>query len=64
MYAFSDEIFHHALFSVKCDYLIEKRYLNSKFQPVQYLEITYDLLKTFSLCYYIKERFNRKFNLA
>ena len=38
--------------------------INSKFQPVEYLEITYDLLKTFSLCQYIKERFNRKFNLA
>lgn len=62
MFAFSNEIFLHDLSSFKCDYILVRKGINSKFQPVQYLEIAYDLLKTFSLCWYIKETFNRKFN--
>lgn len=60
--AFSNEIFCHGLSSFKCDYILVRKGINSKFQPVQYLEIACDLLKTFSLWWYIKESFNRKFN--
>ena len=49
MFAFSNEIFLHGLSSFKCDHILVGKGINSKFQPVQYLEIAYDLLKTFSV---------------
>ena len=62
LFDFSNEIFCHGLSSFKCDYILVRKGINSKFQPVQCLEIACDLLKTFSLWWYIKESFNRKFN--